>query len=169
MPFLLRLINELGLTTPRVFSWRGGLQTKGAAPPSRPPPPQGSSGSSLARVTHPVSSTPSPALASCPRPGWPCPGHRSSSGPSNPCFGAAPPAGPALQLRGRVLAPQSAKVHATLVCIAVKAPDMKSTLPTAFFKCLCMWPPRRLATAFGDFGCGMWDRTPAPGTGSVEA
>lgn len=95
MPFPLPLINELGLTTPQGLLLEGvGLQTKGAAPPSRPFPPQGSLGASPARVTHPVSLTPSPALVSCPRPGWPCPGHRSSSGPPKPCSGAAPAQAP---------------------------------------------------------------------------
>ena len=133
MPFLLPLINALGLTTPQGLLLEGvGLQTKGAAPPSRPLPPQSSSGPAAAGVTRPVSSTPSPALASCPHPGWPCPGHRSSSGPPNPCSGAVPAAGAALRLRERV-------PH-LCVSIVVKVHRMKFTLPAAFFKCVCGRP-----------------------------
>lgn len=69
MPFPLPLINELGLTTPQGLLREGGLQTKGAAPPPRPPhlrapggPPQ--PGSPAPSSRHPRRLwLPAPALA----------------------------------------------------------------------------------------------------------
>lgn len=97
MPFPFPLINELGLTTPQGLLREGGLQTKGAAPPPRPPhlrapggPPQ--LGSPAPSPQHPRRLwLPAPALAGPALDTGPAPACRILA-PGLPSCGPSPPA-----------------------------------------------------------------------------
>lgn len=109
MPFPLPLINKLGLTTPRGFLPEGGLQTKGAAPPPRPPQLRAPRG--LPSRGHPPAPSPRhPRRLWSPAPALAGPAPDTSPAPARRLLApGCPSCGPALRLQECALAPRTSR------------------------------------------------------------